>query len=124
KDMRALLERLEPEYRRLIEEIAPSQISYFGIQAGLKLLLGERISIRNLHLILEAVAEIAPHVRRAEQLAEHVRMRLAQQICGDLADGAVLKVLRLGNRWDLAFHQSLKRDAKGEGGELEIDRPP
>jgi flagellar biosynthesis protein FlhA len=121
KDMRALLDRLEPEYRRLIEEIAPSQISYSGIQAVLKLLLAERISVRNLHLILEAIAEIAPHVRRAEQLAEHVRMRLAQQICGDLADGGVLKVLRLGNRWDLAFHQSLKRDAKGEVVEFDID---
>ena len=50
----------------------------------LKLLLAERVSIRNLHLILEAIAEIAPHVRRAEQIAEHVRMRMAQQICGDL----------------------------------------
>jgi flagellar biosynthesis protein FlhA len=121
KDMRALLDRLEPEYRRLIEEISPSQISYSGIQAVLKLLLAERISVRNLHLILEAIAEIAPHVRRAEQLAEHVRVRLAQQICGDLADGGVLKVLRLGNRWDLAFHQSLKRDGNGEVVELDID---
>ena len=116
-----LLDRLDPEYKRLLEEIAPSQISYSGIQAVLKLLLAERISIRNLHLVLEAIAEIAPHVRRAEQLAEHVRMRLAQQICGDLADGGVLKVLRLGNRWDLAFHQSLKRDAKGDVVEFDID---
>jgi flagellar biosynthesis protein FlhA len=121
KDMRGLFDRLEPEYRRLIDEITPSQISYSGLQAVLKLLLAERISIRNLHLILEAIAEIAPHVRRAEQLAEHVRMRLAQQICGDLADGGVLKVLRLGNRWDLAFHQSLKRDAKGDVVEFDID---
>jgi flagellar biosynthesis protein FlhA len=30
-------------------------------------------------------------------------------------------VLRLGNRWDLAFHQSLKRDAKGEVREFDID---
>ena len=114
KDMRALLDRLEPEYKRLLDEICPSQISYSGLQAVLKLLLAERVSIRNLHLILEAIAEIAPHVRRAEQIAEHVRMRMAQQICGDLSEGGVLKVLRLGNRWDLAFHQSLKRDAKGE----------
>jgi len=121
KDMRALLERLEPEYRRLIEEITPSQISYSGIQAVMKLLLAERISIRNLHLVLEAIAEIAPHVRRTEQLVEHVRMRLAQQICGDLADAGVLKVLRLGNRWDLAFHQSLKRDPKGDVVEFDID---
>jgi flagellar biosynthesis protein FlhA len=121
KDMRGLLDRLEPEYRRLVDEIIPSQISYSGLQAVLKLLLAERISVRNLHLILESIAEIAPHVRRAEQIAEHVRMRMAQQICGDLADGGTLKVLRLGNRWDLAFHQSLKRDGKGDVVEFDID---
>ncbi|HXF55687.1 MAG TPA: flagellar biosynthesis protein FlhA [Hyphomicrobiaceae bacterium] len=121
KDMRGLFDRLEPEYRRLIDEITPAHISYSGLQAVLKLLLAERISIRNLHLILEAIAEIAPHARRAEQIVEHVRMRLAQQICGDLSDNGVLKVLRLGNRWDLAFHQSLKRDAKGDVVEFDID---
>jgi flagellar biosynthesis protein FlhA len=121
KDMRTLLDRLEPEYRRLIEEMIPSQLSYSGLQAVMKLLLAERVSIRNLHLVLEAIAEVAPHVRRAEQLAEHVRTRMAQQICGDLADNGVLKVLRLGNRWDLVYHQSLKRDAKGEVVEFDID---
>jgi flagellar biosynthesis protein FlhA len=121
KDMRMLFERLEPEYRRLLDEISPSQISYSGLQAVLKLLLAERVSIRNLHLILEAVAEFAPHTRRAETLVEHVRMRMAQQICGDLAEGGVLKVLRLGNRWDLSFHQSLKRDVKGDVVEFDID---
>jgi flagellar biosynthesis protein FlhA len=121
KDMRALLDRLGPEYKRLIDDICPSQISYSGLQAVLKLLLAERVSIRNLHLILEAIAEIAPHVRRAEQVTEHVRMRIAQQICGDLLDAGALKVLRLGNRWDLAFHQSLKRDAKGDVIEFDLD---
>ena len=29
--------------------------------------------------------------------------------------------LRLGNRWDLAFHQSLKRDAKGDVVEFDAD---
>jgi flagellar biosynthesis protein FlhA len=121
KDMRNLLDRLGPEYKRLLDDICPSQISYSGLQAVLKLLLAERVSIRNLQLILEAVAEIAPHVRRAEQVTEHVRMRIAQQICGDLADGQLLKVLRLGSRWDLAFHQALKRDAKGEIVEFDLD---
>lgn len=121
KDTRALIDRLDPEYKRLIEDMVPSQISYSGLQAVFKLLLAERVSIRNLHLILEAIAEIAPHVRRAEQIVEHVRMRIAQQICGDFADNGVLKVLRLGNRWDLAFHQSLKRDGKGEIVEFDAD---
>ena len=119
--MRALLDRLEPEYKRLLDDMSPSQISQSGLLATLKLLLAERVSIRNLNLILEAVAEIAPHARRPEQIAEHVRVRLCQQICGDLADNGALAVLRLGNRWDLVFHQSLKRDAKGDVIEFDID---
>ncbi|MEO4001577.1 flagellar biosynthesis protein FlhA [Mesorhizobium sp. CAU 1732] len=121
KDMKALIERQDSEYRKLIDEVCTSHISYPGLQAVLKLLLAERISIRNLHLIIEAIAEIAPHVRRTEQIVEHVRIRMAQQICGDLTEGGTLKVLRLGNRWDLAFHQALKRDAKGEIREFDID---
>ena len=121
KDMKALIERQDQEYRKLIDEICTSHISYPGLQAVLKLLLAERVSIRNLHLIIEAIAEIAPHVRRTEQIVEHVRIRMAQQICGDLTEGGTLKVLRLGNRWDLAFHQALKRDAKGEIREFDID---
>lgn len=121
KDMRGLLDRLDPEYKRLVEDLCPSQISYSGLLAILKILLAERVSIRNLHLILEAIAEIAPHVRRSEHVAEHVRTRLAQQICGDLSDNGVLNVIRLGNRWDLAFHQSLKRDAKGDVVEFDAD---
>ena len=121
KDTRTLLDRLDPEYKRLLEEICPSQISYSGLQAVLKALLAERVSIRNLHLILEAIAEVVPHASRAERIAEHVRLRIAQQICGDLAVNGVLSVLRLGSRWDLAFHQSLKRDAKGDVVEFDID---
>ncbi|MFC1460392.1 flagellar biosynthesis protein FlhA [Microvirga arabica] len=121
KDVRNLLDSLDSEYKRLLDDICPSQISYSGLQAVLKLLLAERVSIRNLSLILEAIAEIAPHARRAEQLVEHVRVRIAQQICGDLAEGGALNVLRLGNKWDIAFHQSLKRDAKGDVVEFDID---
>ncbi len=121
KDMRTLIDRLDPEYHRLVEELCPAHLSYSGLQAVFKLLLAERVSIRNMNLILEAVAEIAPHVRRPEQIVEHVRMRIAQQICGDLMHDNKLTVLRLGNRWDLAFHQSLKRDANGDVVEFDIE---
>ncbi|MGY5778619.1 flagellar biosynthesis protein FlhA [Rhizobium sp. LEGMi135b] len=121
KDVKILIERLDPEYKKLADEICSSHMSYSGLQAVLKLLLAERVSIRNLHLILEAVAELAPHVRKTEQIVEHVRVRMAQQLCGDLADNGVLRVLRLGSKWDLIFHQALKRDQKGEIVEFDID---
>lgn len=121
KDMKILIDRLDPEYRKLADEICTQHMTYSGFQAVLKLLLAERVSIRNLHLILEAVAELAPHVRKTEAIVEHVRIRMAQQLCGDIARDGVLNVLRLGNRWDMAFHQALKRDAKGEIIEFDID---
>ena len=121
KDLRALTDRLEPEYKRLLEETCPSLLSFSGLQAILKLLLAERVSIRNLHLILEAIAEVAPHVRKPEAIVEHVRLRIAQQICGDLGQDGLLRIVRLGNRWDISFLQSLKRDAKGEVIEFDID---
>ncbi|MBZ0161798.1 MAG: flagellar biosynthesis protein FlhA [Notoacmeibacter sp.] len=121
KDTRALVARLDPEYRKLTDELCSTHISYPGLQAVLKLLLAERVSIRNLELIIEAIAEVAPHIRRTEKIVEHVRMRIAQQLCGDITDNGVLHVLRLGARWDIALHESIKRDAKGELREFDMD---
>lgn len=121
KDLRSLTDRFDPEYKRLLDETCPALISYSGLQAILKMLLSERVSIRNLHLILEAIAEVAPHIRRPEAIVEHVRLRLAQQICGDIGQDGLLRVIRLGNRWDISFLQSLKRDAKGDVAEFDID---
>ena len=121
KDYRKLIEGLDPEYKRLLDEVVPSSISNSGLHAVLRRLLTERISIRNLNLILEAVAEIAPHVGRTEQIAEHVRARMAQQICADFSQDGMLKILRLGQRWEVTLHQALRRDAKGEVVEFDID---
>lgn len=121
KSMRLLVERLEPEYRKLVDEITPTHISQSGLQAVLKLLLSERVSVRNFGLILEAIAEVAPFTRKIETIAEHVRGRMSQQICGDLAQSGILKVVRLGSKWEVAFHQAIKRDPKGEIVEFDID---
>jgi flagellar biosynthesis protein FlhA len=114
RDARMLIDRLEPEYKRLIDEMVPNLISNSGLHSVLKLLLAERVSIRNLDLILEAISEVVPYVRRAEPIVEHVRARLAAQICGEVSVNGVLSVLRLGSRWDLFFHESLRRDSKGD----------
>lgn len=121
KDVKILVEQMAPEYRKLADDICTNHISYSGLQAVLKLLLAERISIRNLPLILEAIAEVAPFIRRSEQILEHVRQRISQQLCGDISTDGTLRVLRLGNRWDMAFHQALAKDPKGEVREFDID---
>jgi flagellar biosynthesis protein FlhA len=119
--MKALIAGMEPEYKKLTEETCTSYITFSGLQSVLKLLLAERVSIRNLPLIIEAIAEIAPTTRKSEAIVEHVRSRIAQQLCGDLTEAGVLQLLRLGNRWELVFRESLKRDAKGEMTQFDIE---
>lgn len=114
KNMRSLIDRLEPEYRRLIEDIVPNHLSYSTLHSILKLFLSERVSIRNFELILEAIAEVAPFIRRPEGIYEHVRIRMASQICSDISRDGTLKILRLGTDWDIFFHDSIKKDTKGD----------
>lgn len=121
KDMRMLIDGLDKEYTRLVEEICPTHLTYSGLQAVFKLLLAERISIRNLNLLLEAIAETAPFSKRSEQIVEHVRSRLSQQICGEIVQDGRLKLLRLGSRWDKAFSDAIKRDARHEVVEFQME---
>jgi flagellar biosynthesis protein FlhA len=121
RDMRMLIKDLDPEYARLVDELCPSQISISMLQAVFKLLLAEAVSIRNIGQVLEAVAEVAPHVKRAEAITEHVRMRLAAQICGDIFPDRVVRMVRLGSRWEQAFQQALKRNNRGEIVEFAFD---
>ena len=114
RDMRRLIDNLDKEYTRLVEEICPTHLSFSGLQAVFKLLLAERVSVRNMNQLLEAIAEVAPYSKRGEQIVAHVRTRMAQQICGDIVQDGKLKLLRLGDRWDQAFSEALKRDQRGE----------
>lgn len=114
KDMRRLIDNLDKEYMKLVEEICPGHLSFSGLQAVFKLLLAERISVRNVPQLLEAIAEVAPYSKRGEQIVTHVRTRIAQQICGDLQQDGQLKLLRLGDHWEKIFEESLKRDQRGE----------
>jgi flagellar biosynthesis protein FlhA len=122
RSLRNLVDGLEPEYKKLIDEIVPAQMTYSSLQAVLKLLLSERVSIRSLPLVLEAIAEIAPHARKPDQVAEHVRMRLSQQICGDIAEDGILRIVRLSPKWETEFQRGLRRDARGEVHDLDLDQ--
>ena len=71
------------------------------LQKVLSTLLAERISIRNLPLILEALHEGASFTRNVSMLTEHVRQRLSLQICRGLTqeDGYITTLL-LSPEWE------------------------
>src|SRR5690242_3531147 len=80
-NVQSLLAGLPKDQQKLVEDIVPAQISVSGILRVLQALLTERISIRDLPTILEGIAEVAGGNRTAQMIAEHVRSRLARQIC-------------------------------------------
>ena len=107
-EVQKLLKELPKEQAELIKDIVPSQISVSGIQRVLQLLLAERVSIRDLGTILEGIAEALPMTRNPAPLVEHVRARLARQLCAQfLAPAGHMPLVSLSPKWEQAFAESI-----------------
>jgi flagellar biosynthesis protein FlhA len=116
-----LIKDLPKEQGELVKDIVPSQISVSGIQRVLQNLLAERISIRDLATILEGIAEALPATRSPTTLAEHVRARLARQICAQHTTHAGhLPLIALTAKWEQAFAESIV----GQGDERTLAMQP
>ncbi|MDA3887376.1 MAG: flagellar biosynthesis protein FlhA [Allgaiera sp.] len=90
--------------RRLLDELVPEKVPMDQLLSVLKLLLEERVSIRNLPLILEAIAEVRQTAPSPEAICEHVRQRLGFQLVAELRrpDGT-LPLLQLAPEWEETF---------------------
>ncbi len=108
--------------RRIIDEFLPDKVAIDTLQAVLRLLLEERVSIRNLPLILEAIAELHGTNASPEVLCEHVRHRLGFQLVASLteADGA-LPLIQLAPEWEEIFQ---KYQLPQGSGVVDVALPP
>ncbi len=79
------------------------------LQHVLQALLAERISVRNLPLIVESIAEIAASSTNVKTITEHVRRRLSNQICRALTDpSGFVPVLVMSAAWENEFNEAVK----------------
>ncbi|WP_307368949.1 flagellar biosynthesis protein FlhA [Brevundimonas sp. SORGH_AS_0993] len=107
-EVQKLLKELGPEEKKLVEELVPSVVTVTTLQRVLQALLREKVSIRDLPAILEGLAEAAPHSSSVTTLVEHVRGRLARQLCWQhQAPDAALPIVTLSPDWEAAFAESL-----------------
>ncbi|HTJ56274.1 MAG TPA: flagellar biosynthesis protein FlhA [Devosiaceae bacterium] len=110
-NVQTLLAGLSKDQQKLIEDIVPSHISISGIQRVLQMLLAERISIRDLPTVLEGIAEVAAAGRSSQAIVEHVRARLARQICAaNLGPDGNLPLLTLSPQWERDFAEAMVGD--------------
>jgi flagellar biosynthesis protein FlhA len=114
-EVQKLLKELPKEHQELLKEIVPTQISTTGIQRVMQLLLAERVSIRDLGAILEAISEIAGAVRDPRLITEHVRSRLGRQLCAQhTAPQGHLPIITMSPAWEDAFAQSIIGDGEAK----------
>src|SRR6478672_2545944 len=120
-EVQKLLKELPKEQSELVKDIVPSQVTISGIQRVLQLLLAERISIRDLSTILEGIADALAFSRNPATMVEHVRARLARQICAqNTSYSGYLPLIALSARWEQAFAESIV----GQGEERSLAMQP
>jgi flagellar biosynthesis protein FlhA len=107
-EVQKLLKDLPKEQGELVKDIVPSLITVSGIQRVLQLLLTERISVRDLSTILEGIADALAFSRNPSTIVEHVRARLARQICAqNTSYNGYLPLIALSAQWEQAFAESI-----------------
>jgi len=90
--------------QRLLDDLVPDKVPADLLLSVLRLLLEERVSIRNLALILEAIAEARPVYSVPEAICEHVRQRLGFQLVAELKrEDGTLPLVQLASEWEEAF---------------------
>ena len=108
--------------RKMLSELMPDKVPVDVLLSVLRLLLEERVSIRNLPLIIEATAEGRQIYPSAEGIAEHVRQRLGFQLVAEMrrADGTI-PLVQLAPEWEDTFATYQIKSEKGVG---DVALPP
>src|SRR5690606_33079326 len=80
QDVQEMVDTLRKSHPALVEDVVPSKISLGVLQRVLQRLLRERVPIRDLVSILEALGDAAETTKDPEALTEHVRRALSNVI--------------------------------------------
>ncbi|MCK9518594.1 MAG: flagellar biosynthesis protein FlhA, partial [Dehalococcoidia bacterium] len=114
QDVQNLLENLRHEYPALVEELVPSTLTVGEVQEVLQNLLAERVSIRDLVTIAEALATHGRLTRDVDLLTEYARAALARQISRQYADDlGAMHVITVGTRTEDEIASAIQQTERG-----------
>ncbi|MFD2925540.1 flagellar biosynthesis protein FlhA [Halobacillus naozhouensis] len=80
QEAQQLISHLKESYPILVEEVTPDPLSIGDVQKVLAKLLRENVSVKNLPVIFETLADFGKMTNDSELLAEYARQALAAQI--------------------------------------------
>ena len=114
QETKQLIDHLKEQYPILVEEVTPNPLSIGEVQKVLAKLLKENISIRNLPVIFETLADFGKVTSDSDVLAEYVRQALARQITNQyLQSNESLKVVTLSGKVEKTIADGVQQTEHG-----------
>ncbi|MBY9065738.1 flagellar biosynthesis protein FlhA [Hyphomonas sp. WL0036] len=108
--------------KRFLDEYIPGKVTPELLLSVMRMLLAERVPVRNLFLIIETVAEAKPQGLPLPRVVELVRQRLAFQIVDRLQDDqGRLPLIQLATSWEQKFAEY---EVNNDSGGSDIALPP
>ncbi|MBS4177105.1 flagellar biosynthesis protein FlhA [Lederbergia citrea] len=114
QETKQLIDHVQESYPILVEEVTPNPLSVGEVQKVLAKLLKESVSIRNLPIIFETLADYGKMSTDTDLLAEYVRQALARQITNQYADeSTTLKVITVSGKIEKLIADSVQQTEHG-----------
>lgn len=114
QETKQLIDHIRETYPILVDELTPTPLSVGEIQKILSNLLREHVSIRNLPIIFETLADYSKMTSDADVLTEYSRQSLAKQITTQYAgNSSVLKVLTVSGKVEKLIADSIQQTEHG-----------
>ncbi|MER1984776.1 MAG: flagellar biosynthesis protein FlhA [Solibacillus sp.] len=114
QETKQLVDHLRETHAILVDELIPNPLSIGEIQKVLAKLLKENVSVRNLPIIFETLADYAKLTSDTDILNEYVRQALARQITSQYANGqSTLKVITVSGKVEKLIADSVQQTEHG-----------
>ena len=114
QETKQLVDHLHETYPILVDELTPTPLSIGEIQKVLQRLLRENVSVRNLPIIFETLADYAKLTSDTDVLTEYVRQSLARQITTQyVGDQEALKVITVSGAVEKRIADSIQQTEHG-----------
>ncbi len=114
QETKQLIDHVKESYPILVEEVTPNPLSVGDIQKVLANLLREKVSIRNLPVIFETLADFGRMTTDPDLLTEYVRQALARQITSQyVVEGQPLRVITLSGKVEKMIAEGVQQTEHG-----------
>lgn len=114
-----LLDNFKEKAPAVVQELVPDLLNVGELQKVLQNLLHEKVSIRNLGVILECCADHAAKTKDPQILCEMVRQRLSRSICDDYEDDkGRIHALTLDPKVEQLVHDALASSSEYGAGAI------